>query len=82
MKFVMVIIICFGATCQSIFEQHFYDTEQECLNQSQSVKQYMMDTYPQSRGEIYCMTYENFQQYNEELQNGKVPVITDPGDPA
>ena len=42
----------------------------------------MMDTYPQSRGEIYCMTYENFQQYNEELQNGKKPVITDPGDPA
>ena len=77
MKFIMVIIICFGANCQTIFEQDLYSSRESCNTSAESVKQYLMDTYPGSAGEIYCMTEQEFKNFSEQDNTGKPS-----GDPA
>ena len=36
----------------------------------------MMDAYPNSAGEIHCMTEGNFENYVKFLENGGKPSIT------
>ena len=75
MKFIMVIIICFGANCQTIWEKHYYPSLDECLTESTPVKDYMVRAYPNSSGEIYCMTEEEFENYYKYLQKGGKPSL-------
>ena len=75
MKFIMVIIICFGANCQAIWEQTWYTTIDECLAQSQPARNYMMNTYPESSGQIYCMDEQEFDEYYNFLREGGKPTI-------
>ncbi len=79
MQYIMVILICFGANCQAIWEKTYYTSKEECLSATLPVKQYMMEVYPQSSGEIYCMTEEQFEAYNKQLLEGDKP--TAPADP-
>ena len=44
MKFIMVIIICFGMDCNAIWEQSWHPTMDDCLKASQPVKNFMMNT--------------------------------------
>jgi|TARA_B100001964_G_C13862705_1_gene435178 hypothetical protein len=78
MKIIMVIIICFGANCQAIWEKQYYPTVEECVTASASVKQYMMDVYPNSSGEIHCMTESEFNDYYQFLKEGGKPSVTVP----
>ena len=80
MQYIMVILICFGANCQAIWEKTYYNSKDECLSATQPVKQYMMEVYPQSSGEIYCMTQEQFDEYNKQLLENN--NTTTPADPA
>ena len=75
MKFIMVVIICFGMDCNAIWEQSWYPTMKNCLNASATVKSFMMDKYPNSAGEIYCMTEPEFNEYYDFLENGGKPTI-------
>ncbi len=81
MKIIMVIIICFGASggsldCQAIWEKHYYTSMEECITASAPVKGYMMNAYPDSAGEIHCMTKGEFDKYYQFLQEGGKPSIT------
>ena len=81
----MVIIICFGANggsidCQAIWEKHYYPSMEECITASGPVKDYMIKTYPESAGEIHCMSEEAFDKYYQFLQEGGKPSITIPKD--
>jgi hypothetical protein len=67
MKFIMVILICISGQCNNLYEEHLYDTHAECSASGTSVKTYMMETYPDSEGEIWCLTTDEFQQYWEYL---------------
>ena len=78
MKFIMVVIICFGVDCQAIFEQTFYDTREQCLQVAMETTAYMKDAYPTSSGEIYCLNEEEFRLYNQFLQNGGKPSLNTP----
>ena len=82
MKFIMVIIICFGANgsidCQAIWEKKHYPSIKECITASAPVKDYMINAYPESAGEIHCMTEEVFDDYIQGLKNGNKPSITMP----
>tara|TARA_B100000686_G_scaffold343503_1_gene424468 strand:- start:4312 stop:4554 length:243 start_codon:yes stop_codon:yes gene_type:complete len=69
----MVIIICFGANCQSIWEEHWYTTLEDCLQQTPAVKEYMMNTFPTSAGEIYCMNEQEFGKYYQRLLEDGTP---------
>lgn len=78
MKFIMVVIVCFGVDCQAIFEQTFYDTRAQCLDTAMETTAYMKDAYPTSSGEIYCLNQEEFALYHEYLNNGGQPSLNSP----
>ena len=78
MKVIMVIIICFGANCQAIWDKQHFSSINDCLSASGPVKEYMMNTYPDSAGEIYCMTESEFNNYYQFLEDGGNPSITNP----
>ena len=70
MKFIMVIIICFGANCQTIWDKQLYSTVDDCLAAAGPVKEYMMQVYPTSAGQIYCMSEEEFINFKKNLEEG------------
>ena len=70
MKFIMVIIICFGANCQALWENIPYDSETACLQNTKSVASYMQEAYPNSSGEIYCLTQMQFDKFYKDLEKG------------
>ena len=76
MKVIMVIIICFGANCQAIWEKNYYPSIEECIIASTPVKVYMMDIYTDSAGEIHCMTEKIFDNYVKFLEEGGKPSLT------
>jgi hypothetical protein len=71
----MVIIICFGANCQAVWDKQQYPTVNDCLAASGPVKEYMIQVYPTSAGQIYCMDEQQFKNYEEYLENGGEPTI-------
>ena len=76
MNVIMVIILCFGANCQAIWEKNYYPSIEECIIASAPVKVYMMDIYPDSAGEIHCMTEQVFDDYVQFLEEGGKPELT------
>ena len=59
MKFVMVMIICFGGDCDAVFDPtSYFNSYDNCYVTALQTTQYMQQMYPQSSGEIHC--------YNEE----------------
>jgi len=80
MNVIMVIILCFGANCQAIWEKDYYPSIEECVAESAPVKQYMMDVYPNSSGEIHCMTEGKFEDFYQDLLNGKNPSLSETPD--
>ena len=68
MKFIMVILICISGQCNNLYEQHLYDSKAACEAEGAKAKQYMIETYPESAGEIWCLTTDEFQEYWKYLE--------------
>jgi hypothetical protein len=68
MKFILVILICISGQCNNLYEEHLYDSKAACEAEGAVAKQYMMETYPSSSGEIWCLTADEFQQYYQYLE--------------
>ena len=68
MKFILVILICISGQCNNLYEEHLYDSKAACEAEGAMAKQYMMETYPSSSGEIWCLTTDEFQQYYQYLE--------------
>jgi len=79
-KFFMIIILCVYGECNGLWQNTTYDTMNDCLAASPSVKEYFMSTYPESTGQIYCLIEEEFDKWKKQLETGK-PLIL-PGTPA
>ena len=71
MKFILVVYMCMAGACESVFEQKLYDTKALCEAAGEEVKVYAMEHFPQSSGEIYCMTEEQFKQYQDYYKIGE-----------
>lgn len=65
MKFIMVVYMCLAGVCESVYEQKLYDTHEECEIAGQEVREYAMMNFPQSSGEIWCLTEKQFLEYQE-----------------
>ncbi len=68
MKFILVILICISGQCNNLYEERLYDTKALCEAEGAVAKQYMMETYPNSSGEIWCLTTDEFQEYWQYLE--------------
>jgi hypothetical protein len=75
MKFIMVIIICFGVDCEAIFDKAKYETYDECYKEAVVASKYMQNAYPQSAGEVHCWDDKQFSTFNEFIKNGGKPTI-------
>ena len=65
MKFILVVYMCLAGACESVYEQKLYDTKALCEASGAEVKAYAMQNFPQSSGELYCLTEDEFIQYQD-----------------
>ena len=65
MKFILVVYMCLAGSCESVFEQKLYDTREQCEISGQEVKEYAMINFPQSSGEVWCLTEDQFKEYQD-----------------
>jgi|MDSY01.1.fsa_nt_gb hypothetical protein len=76
MKFIMVMIICFGFDCQAVYDSEFeYQTYDECVAEAVGVTEYMQLIFPASSGEIHCWDRETFNIFEEQLKKDGLPHI-------
>ena len=64
MKCLMIITVCIGFDCSQL--TGWYDTQEECQAESHNAKQWFMEAYPESHGEVYCVEADP----NAVLQKG------------
>ena len=75
MKFIMVVLICFGADCRAIYEEFRYENYDTCMIEAVKTRDYMKSTFPASSGQVYCWDEEQFQKFKEDLEkNGLDPI--------
>ena len=65
MKFILVVYMCLAGSCESVYEAKLYDTQQNCELAGLEVKQYAMQKWPESSGEIWCLTQDEFKKYQD-----------------
>lgn len=76
MKFVMVMIICFGAECDAVFDpNNYFDSHDTCYDTALHTTQYMQQMYPQSAGEIHCFDEQQFSEFQKMLEQGGKPML-------
>ena len=72
MKFILVVYMCLAGACESVYELEKYDTLALCRSAGEEVKAYAMQNFPQSSGEVYCLTEEEFKKYQDYFKPGKI----------
>jgi len=78
-SFVMVMIICFGAECEAVFDRETkFNDYNTCYSTALETTAYMREMYPQSAGEIHCYNNEQLAEFEESLKNGEKPTLTTP----
>ena len=79
MKFVMVMIICFGVDCDAVFDPtttfSSYDT---CYSTALQTTAYMQQMYPMSSGEIHCFNEQQLAEFEKWIENGNKPKLSRP----
>ncbi len=63
MKWLLVMMLCWGTDCQTIYKQTFYDDEIECMEQLAIVSESAKKQFPNASGQIWCVTEEEFKKW-------------------
>jgi hypothetical protein len=75
----MVMIVCFSVeVCTAMFDNTRFDNYDTCYEYSRSVVNYMQETYPNSAGEVYCLTNQELATYREYIEQGGKPQLANP----
>jgi len=75
----MVMIICFSVeVCTAIFDDTKFSSYAECYESSRSSVSFMAEMYPDSSGEIRCLTGEELAIFKEYIDDGGAPHLTNP----
>ena len=67
MKFVLILYMCMAGVCDSVYEQNFYNTLEDCEMASKEVMEYSKKEYPMASGKIWCLTEDEFKKYLKYL---------------
>ena len=79
MNFTMVMIVCFTVeVCTAMFDDTKFNSYDACYESSRSAVSYMQEMYPDSAGEIRCLTGEELAIYKEYIEQGGKPQLTNP----
>ena len=75
----MVMIVCFSVqVCTAMFDDTKFDSYDACYESSRSTVSYMQEMYPNSAGEVHCLTDEDLAIYKEYIDQGGKPQLTNP----
>ena len=69
MKFILVVYMCIAGVCESVYEQKLYDSWEQCQQSAEETKEYVMQTFPMSSGQIWCLTEEEFKKYQDNFNH-------------
>ena len=79
MNFTMVMIVCFSVqVCTAMFDDTKFNSYDACYESSRSAVSFMSEMYPDSAGEIRCLTGEELAIYKEYIDQGGKPQLTNP----
>lgn len=79
MNFTMVMIVCFSVeVCMAIFDETKFDSYESCYEASRSAVSFMSEMYPNSSGEIRCLDDREIELYQEFIDQGGEPQLTNP----
>ena len=71
MKFILVVYMCLAGVCEGVYEQTPYDSRELCMQSADETRTYMMQNFPMSSGELYCITEEEFIKYQNYFDQTK-----------
>ena len=75
----MVMIVCFSVqVCTAMFDDTKFNSYDACYESSRSTVSYMQEMYPDSAGEVHCLTDEDLAIYKEYIDQGGKPQLTNP----
>jgi hypothetical protein len=79
MNFTMVMIVCFSVqVCTAMFDDTKFNSYDACYESSRSAVSYMAEMYPDSAGEVWCLTPEELTVYKDYIDQGGEPKLTNP----
>jgi hypothetical protein len=79
MNYTMLMIVCMTMeVCTAMFDDRKFSDYDTCYEASRSVVSYMQETYPDSAGEVWCLTPEKLEAYREYIDQGGKPELTTP----
>ena len=79
MNFTMVMLVCFSVqVCTAMFDDTKFNSYDSCYESSRSTVSYMQEMYPDSAGEVWCLTPEELAVYKEYIDQGGKPQLTNP----
>jgi hypothetical protein len=79
MNYTMLMIVCMTMeVCTAMFDDRKFSDYDTCYEASRSVVNYMQETYPDSAGEMWCLTPEELAVYKEYIDQGGKPQLTNP----
>ena len=68
MKYILVVYMCLAGVCESVYEQVPYDTVEACQKASQEVSIVAQEMFPMSKGQVWCLTEQEFEKYVNQLK--------------
>ena len=75
----MLMIVCMTMeVCTAMFDDTRFSDYDTCYEASRSVVNYMQEMYPDSAGEVHCLTDEELAVYREFLDQGGKPQLKNP----
>ena len=79
MNYTMLMIVCFTVeVCTAMFDDTRFNSYDSCYESSRSAVSYMQEMYPDSAGEVWCLTPEELATYREYIDQGGKPQLTNP----
>ena len=79
MNYTMLMIACMTLeVCTAMFDDTKFSDYDTCYEASRSVVNYMQETYPDSAGEVYCLTDQELATYRAYIDQGGEPQLTNP----
>lgn len=76
MKFILVLIICFGTDCEALYDKNLkFETYNDCYSTAVSTANYMREIYPSSSGEVHCWNEEQTAVFEKWLEDGNKPLL-------
>ena len=75
MNYFLVVIMCIGLDCSTAWNPTPYESQFECeINAKQTVRE-LSTTFPDSDGEVYCLTKSEYNTWKKAIESGVIPRL-------